>query len=140
HTGRGGSWESGDDCHWRNCGGSGLSWGAGGTQDDPRLDVDDVDGYGPENINIDEPEDATYRIGVHYWDDDTFGDSTVVLRIYCNAQLIREFEPVVLRAFGSDDPSNDFWLVADVTWNGPICTVNEFGSAGNRQIVPKGSL
>ena len=64
----------------------------------------------------------------------------MVLRIYCNAQLIREFEPVTLSAVSPNNADNDFWIAADVTWAGPICTVSEFGSAGNRQIVRQGDL
>jgi len=138
-----GTWLGSADCHFRNCdssSGANLEWGAGGSADNPRLDLDDVDGNGPENINIDDPENATYRIGVHYWDEDGFGDSSVVLRIYCNGQIAREFEPVVLSAVGVNASGNDFWLAADVTWNGAVCQVNELGSPGNRTIVTTGSL
>jgi hypothetical protein len=138
-----GNWfDAAADCYFRNCDSSrnqDLEWGAAGSRDNPRLDLDDVDGNGPENINIDFPEDRTYRVGVHYWDDDDFGPSTVIIRIYCLAQLVREFEPVTLRAIGTS-PTNDLWQVADVVWSGNTCTVNELGTPGNRDIRPRNSF
>ena len=45
-----------------------MSWGPNGEIDDPRLDLDDVNGFGPENINIEEPEvPQDYLVGVYYY-------------------------------------------------------------------------
>ena len=47
------------------------------------LDVDDVDGFGPENIFV-APGDAaagTYRIYVHYWSDHGNGPTTATIRV-----------------------------------------------------------
>ncbi|MFT5435214.1 MAG: hypothetical protein ACI9OJ_005931, partial [Myxococcota bacterium] len=55
------------DCFFGN---PAPDWGtAGAWQDDPFLDLDDVDGYGPEHINLTEPQPGVYRYVVHYWDD-----------------------------------------------------------------------
>ncbi len=125
------------DCYYGNCDatrGQNLEWDQPGDDDNPRLDIDDVQGNGPENINIDFPQDQTYRIGVHYYDNDEEGDATVTIRVYCLAQLVREFETVTLSASGANQGDNDFWLVADIVWSGLSCSVNEFGSPGNRDI------
>jgi hypothetical protein len=126
-----------DDCFFRNCDSTRnavLEWGAAGTADNPRLDLDDVEGNGPENINIDFPQDQTYRLGVHYWDNDGAGAATVTVRIYCQAQLAREFEVVTLQAYGANHPGNQFWQVADVVWSNNTCMINELGSPGARDV------
>jgi len=73
-------------------------WGTQGDwMDDPFLDVDDVDGFGPEHINISEPQPGTYTYMVHYWDD-TFGDSfsqaaNATVEVYSYNQLIATYGP-----------------------------------------------
>lgn len=95
------------DCHWRN---KTPDWGTtGNAGDDPSLDIDDVNGAGPENINLDNPESATYRIGVNYYDDHGFGPSIVTIRIFI-------FGSIVLERTKELPSSNVFWVVADVTW------------------------
>jgi hypothetical protein len=95
------------DCHWRN---KTPDWGVtGNSGDDPSLDIDDVNGAGPENINLDNPEAATYRVGVNYYDDHGFGPSIVTIRIFI-------FGSIVLERTKELPSSNVFWVVADVTW------------------------
>lgn len=53
----------GGDCAYAN---RAPEWGTAGRVDDPRLDVDDVRGDGPEIVSIDDPEDGAYRVVVHY--------------------------------------------------------------------------
>ena len=124
--------EPGLDCYYANCDTSGgfptvLDWDVTNyTPDNPRLDLDDVDGYGPENINIDEPlTNHVYRVGVHYYDDDGFGPSQAYIRIYCgniSVNPIYEVGPrTITAAFNSSN--NDFWKVADVEWTGFDCVV-----------------
>jgi len=88
---------SDQDCYYLNCntsrsnGRPRLAWGPGGEEDDPRLDLDDVNGFGPENINIEEPEVAQdYLVGVYYYRaDGTGGDRPTVatIRIYIGGRL-----------------------------------------------------
>ena len=108
-----------NDCHFRNCvpsrGTPPPDWGGPGADDDPRLDIDDTDGFGPENINIDEPVDGTYRIGVHGW----AGQGDVTVRIYCGGSTSEPrltLGPVRLR-------ERELWRVADVDLRGIACTV-----------------
>ncbi|MBW2262827.1 MAG: hypothetical protein JRG91_12700 [Deltaproteobacteria bacterium] len=118
------------DCYYANCNaGSGtvLEWDVTPyPPDNPRLDIDDVDGYGPENINVDEPVPGhTYTVGVHYFADDGYGPSQVHVKIYCGTisiDPVATYGPTRL-VVSSDWDNNDFWKVAEVTWNGYDCTV-----------------
>jgi hypothetical protein len=119
---------SDDDCYFANCDvrtGDNLEWGSPGDEDNPRLDIDDRDGFGPENINIARPALGTYRIGVHaYRGSGTHG---VTVRIYCGGSTEEPratFGPVSLRAPGVNAP-NDFWRVADVEVTSSGCTIRD---------------
>ncbi len=77
----------------------------------PRLDVDDTGGFGPENVNVKAPEVGRSRVGVHYWNRKTDGDPAVLatLRIYVRGQLAFE-----QGQFFTED--QQFWNVADIDW------------------------
>lgn len=108
------AWFTNLDCHFANCT-SGLSWGEATDDDDPHLDIDDTNGFGPENINIDVPELAAYEIGVHAFQGRSL-QNAVTVRIYCGGSKTEpkvSIGPVTLR--GSTSPfNNDFWKVATV--------------------------
>ncbi|RMH42880.1 MAG: hypothetical protein D6689_06880 [Deltaproteobacteria bacterium] len=113
------------DCYYDNCVGGGPMWGPGGAEDDPRLDIDDTEGRGPENINVTAPEAGVpYRIGVHYYDPESMGDAQVLVHVYCGGSLAQTFGPKRLHAVGDDEPGNDFWKVADVTFGDSGCSVD----------------
>lgn len=84
------------------------SWGAAGTDDDPRLDLDDRGGEGPENINILAPASGRYHVKVHYFE--SHGDDTVqaTVRVYLDGVLADELTGVLER--------NDVWDVAELRW------------------------
>jgi len=71
-------WDIDGDMHYCNVDDA-PDWGESGTDDDPRLDVDDRGGYGPENINIYIPRDGEYPVRVHYYA--TQGDLVVTARV-----------------------------------------------------------
>jgi hypothetical protein len=130
-----------DDCHWLNCNASAgrlLSWGASGADDDPRLDLDDVTGHGPENININRPSARSYRVAVHYFDPHGAGPQAATVLVYCGASApVARFGPTVLQARGGRD-LNDLWIVADVVpaRDGTGCAVTPITRGGAPWIVP----
>ncbi len=82
--------------------------------DDPLLALDDTDGAGPENLNLDQPEgDAAnpiaYSVGVHYWNDHGFGASAATVRIYLMGVLTYESDPTELKPL-------DMWYVGKIHW------------------------
>ncbi len=108
-----------NDCYYSN---RTPAWDVAGTPDDPRLDIDDTDGYGPENINIDAPVmSATYRVGVHFYSDHGTGPTTATVRIYCGdiaTTPVYISSRLLNGASASGSTGNDFWRVADVRWTG----------------------
>ncbi len=125
-------WTSSDDCYYGNCNTRGgpaiLEWGAPGPDDNPRLDIDDTDGFGPENINITTPEPGTYRVGIHNYRG--AGPNNTTVRIYCGGSTTsprQTFGPVPLRG-----RSDDFWRVADVTIERGRCTITDLSNPDGR--------
>lgn len=124
------TWFSEEDCFYGNCQRGSLTWPPGGTEDDPSLDIDDTDGFGPENINIESPVDGTYRVAI-----DAFsGAANTTVRIYCGGSTTdprQTFGPVFI-----DSGPNDLWRVADVTISGAGCTITDLSSGGRPNIQP----
>ena len=96
---------------------------------DPGLDRDDTDGAGPENLNLNEPEDTLYKVGVHYFEDNGIeGYSRPTVRIYIFTSLLLELE-------GPELYENDMWEVAAINWSQqqaqPVYTTN-----GGFKVIP----
>jgi hypothetical protein len=105
------SWDS-SDVYWCS---TWPDWGSGGQglpdgdySNDPSLDVDNITGYGPENINQDNLFDtASYTtVGVHYYWDKGGGPTNARIRIYVDGLL--EFEAYQV-LYGPE-----LWEVADI--------------------------
>ncbi len=97
------------DCYWLN---PNPNWGsAAATKDDnPGLDLDDTDGWGPENLNLKEAENGVeYWVGVHYWKDNNFGPSTANVRIYIWGNM-------ELDATSTPMKQCDMWWVKRIAW------------------------
>lgn len=109
--------ENNDDCYFAN---RNPDWGGPGVDDNPRLDIDDTDGFGPENINIDVPEDGVFRAGILAYS----GSANVTMRIYCGGSRL---EPVL--TVGPVRISNrELWRAADIEIDGIDCEVEELSN------------
>lgn len=107
-----------DDCYYANMS---PDWGTSGdTMDDPFLDYDDVDGYGPEKTNLSEPQPGTYKVIMHYYDDSYEGwgggPTKATVRVFSYGQLLQEFGPTTL------DSTDKTWDVCNVDWPGANIT------------------
>ena len=68
-----------------------------GRLDDPRLDVDDVRGYGPEIITLNRPADGIYTAAVHYCNDRISDEPTeAVLEVYVKGELVFTSQPQLM--------------------------------------------
>ncbi len=115
------------DCFWFN---AHPNWGSfdPSIDDDPGLDRDDTDGAGPENLNLNIPENTLYRVGVHYWSDHEYGPSFITLRIYIYSNLVFEVTDVKM-------VNHDMWDAATIEWpSGKVTLVQQGG--GGYKITP----
>ncbi len=101
---------AGLDCAFAN---RSPEWGSSGRADDPRLDVDDVGGSGPEVITLDAPADGSYRVSVHACRVGAAGDATIT--VFDQGTIIGTVGPQRLTA-------DQVWLASvlvrgDGTWN-----------------------
>jgi hypothetical protein len=106
---------SANACYYGNCKATSYSrpdWdGDGSTSSagDPVLDIDDLSGYGPENINVDNPVDGDYTVGVHFYS--FSGPSNfATIKVFANGALRAEYTRQL-------NTGRDFWEVARVQWS-----------------------
>lgn len=86
----------------------------------PSLDIDDKDGEGPENINLDNPSPCSwYAIGVHYYNDYAFGPSYATVRVYVSGKARFEKPNILLSQSGG------FKQVALLHWDGSTARIYE---------------
>ena len=124
------------DVHYRDCGRT-PNWFPQTPGANPRLDVDDTSGFGPENINIDGHgasrfiPDGTYTVAVHYYATNAQTSSwptqvsTATVRIYIfgllAAELTREMQETA-----------ELWIAGAIHW--PDQTVTADGAVINGAI------
>ncbi|MAD60660.1 MAG: hypothetical protein CMH49_03975 [Myxococcales bacterium] len=116
------------DCYFAN---PNPDWGPSGPVGNPSLDIDDVNGAGPENINLNDPEftDQTtipgpYLVGVHYYSSGglftaDYGASEATIRIYLGGSLAGTYTRVL-------QSTENFWEVAGVIWTNTETRVQEY--------------
>jgi hypothetical protein len=124
------------------------NWGSANPQvnDDPSLDLDDTDGAGPENLNLDDPEGKVgkpvqYAVGVHYWNDHGFQTSYATVNIYIMGVLALQISKVKMNVL-------DMWYVGKINWPNTmsqgvldpfqICYQNGDPCSGGKRWLPKG--
>ena len=130
-----GAYCSADSCYYGNCKATSLNraeWDgvAGVTGGDPTLDIDDLSGYGPENINVDFPVDGTYTIGVHAYSF-TIDPTYATVKVFINGALAYE-DARELSA------GRDFWEVSEVQWANGAATVFPVNSYSSSWSCPIG--
>jgi hypothetical protein len=115
------------DCYFAN---PNPDWGPSGPVGNPSLDIDDVNGAGPENINLNDPEftDQTtipgpYLVGVHYYSSGglfttDYGPSEATIRIYLGGSLAGTYTRML-------QSTENFWEVAGVIWTASETRVQE---------------
>lgn len=95
-------------------------------EQNPRLDVDDDGGYGPENTNVVHPApSARFTVYVHYWRAQTDGDprTTATVRVFVYGQQVIE----LARTFEGDE---QLWEALDIDWpaiQGAPATITQVG-------------
>ncbi len=100
-------------------------------EDDPFLDVDNVDGFGPENINLEAPAPGQYHIYVHYWADHGGGATSAEVEILQFGQVVASFGP---QRFTEVD---EVWDVATIDFpNAQITDIDQFGPQPRGRVCP----
>ena len=105
---------------------------ANNTDDDPTLDIDDVNGWGPENISVKNPVSGIYRIVARLYADpeNILADhptsaATATVQIYVNGE--RALPEGISHAIHK---SLTHWKVADIYWDANL------GEVGDATIEP----
>jgi hypothetical protein len=101
------------DCNFCNMN---PSWGTSGGTDDPSLDWDSIDGYGPETTTIDTPSPDSYTIAVHFYGQDgdiqcrwTCPPTKVTVRLFLRGTEVRSWNRTLNEA-------GEVWTVARLDW------------------------
>ncbi len=103
------------DCFWLNCPANSpkpAEWPINGNlKDNPQVDLDDTDGWGPENISIESPQtNGGYWVGVYVWDDAGMGPSVPTVTVYRDKVVL---EKIV----GPPLSPEDMWCVGRIKWD-----------------------
>ncbi len=114
-----------DTCFFQN---HQPDWGVKNEEDDdPSLDIDDVDGWGPEVISLENPASGTYRVVVRLFSDPLMDVSpespvTAYVKILINANAKIYFDPATGQF--TDEAIKlkftktlTYWKVADIVWD-----------------------
>ncbi len=134
-----------DTCSFQN---TNPEWGDSAIEDDnPSLDIDDVDGYGPETITLKTPVSGTYRVIARMFSDplgDVSEDSPVkgFIKILINGEKVQYTDPISGEV--TDEPmvaefteTRTYWKVADIVWDADAPVDDSTSDAkGNGEVTP----
>ncbi len=111
-----------NDCYFGNME---PGWGA-------TLDVDDTEGYGPEHIEITTAQiNGTYRLFVHYWDDDGVGTTQAFVDVSTTGGNMINFGPYNLVnsywGYNNNNSIGDVYEVCTIEYpSGTVTPVNQY--------------
>lgn len=89
--------QEGSDCSFAN---RYPEWFTPGRDDDPRLDLDDVRGFGPEVITLNSPQDGVYDALVHYCTDRITEAAVATVKVYVKGILEHTAGPQLITGDG----------------------------------------
>lgn len=119
-------WTCEGDCFFSN---PNPNWGDPNRwEDDAFLDTDDVDGFGPENVNIQEPIAGTYTVLIHYWDTHGGNTPSTTVEVMTFNRSLGTYGPV------ATPNVDDVWHVVEVDW--PAAVVRPIGGVQNEARGP----
>ena len=108
------------------------SWYNSGTADDPSLDWDDIDGYGPETTTIDSPANGDYRILLHFYGengntscDGPCKSTNITIKVYVAGTLIDTMT-------GTMDDAGQVWEAGTFSWPAASVTHTNLRSTTTR--------
>ncbi len=105
------------DCHYRA---TAPDWNTrNDNTDDPFLDRDDTDGFGPEEINLQATAPGRYEVWVHFYSNFGGGTTNASVEIFIAGQRAGQVRDT-LRC-------NDLWHAADIQWDGSNGTLIPVG-------------
>lgn len=119
-----------------------LVWNPAENTANPRLDLDDIEGHGPEVINVRSPDPGIYRVAAHLWDLDGDIATRAQVRVLCRGDVIYTSQAVTLEEHGltTDPTANDVWEVGDLVITeeaGQLnCSFQQFGNDECHRICP----
>ncbi len=95
------------DCCWCN---KNPDWGTSSTADDPLLALDNIVGYGPEDLTVDAPGDGDYEVKVHYFKDlqGSGAVTTATVKVWLNGALAGTYSQNLTH--------NQVWDVGYIRW------------------------
>ena len=107
-------WDAQADCCWCN---RNPNWGSSGDADDPQLSLDNRVGFGPENINLEFPDDGGYHVYVDYFNDlaGSGASTTATVKVWLNG--------VEAGTYTENLRDGQVWYVGMVRW--PEAVFNE---------------
>lgn len=106
--GSGAPFTSPDDCYYGNLS---PDWGVvGSTSDDPRFVLDDLDGFGPEELALDAPADGTYRVYAHFFSNRMLPSTVATMEVSLGQGASTRLQQALT--------CDQLWLVGTVTWSG----------------------